>query len=210
MPLQDVTLIPAGLDGDVSLANTGLIAKDDNGDLVQFTPQQVHDADPGPVKDSYNLNAAAGGQDSVARFTKTVTGISNNVATTVLTVTVPNAAHSAYVVVKYCAWLGAGGAVGAHEGTARAITSYTFNRVAGVNAQGGIAVILATAAQAVSGGSSLTLTAGTLSSVAGGVAETNTFTIAVTIARASGSSDNHGVFLEIEVMNVNASGVTVA
>ena len=209
MATQDGTLLPSGLDADISLTGSGVITRDDNDDLVEFTPQQLINVDLNALRTSYNLGALAGGENSITVFRKAVSAIANNVATTALTITIPDAAHSALVKVDYLAWLGAGGAIGAHEAVAAALSMYRITRVAGVNAVGTAVVVSATAGTAVAGGATITFTAGTLSAVIGAIGAENSFTVSVTIARGSGASDNHEVLMRVEVINAEGTGITV-
>src|SRR5712691_11807684 len=80
-------------------------------------------------------------------FTKIVTGLADAVATTVLTVTVPNAAHGALVSIEVVASLGAGGVVGAFEASTGGRFLYAVTRV------GGVAAVSVAASMAESTGS---------------------------------------------------------
>ena len=66
-----------------------------------------------------NVGAAAAAATSASSFTKAVAALTDNVATTVLTVTVPNAAHSAIIRISALGSLGAGGDIGAGEAVDR-------------------------------------------------------------------------------------------
>lgn len=141
---------------------------------------------------------------------KQVTAISNNVATAVFTVTVPNAQHNATIEVELTGILGAGGAIGAGE--ASSTNSYKINvsRTAGVNAvASAVSTAFGAAASNVAGAATVTTT-GTVSSISGAVGATNTFTINVTIVRSGGSSDNHVCLAYAKLMNANATGITIA
>lgn len=143
------------------------------------------------------------------QITKPVTAIANATATGVLTITVPNAAHSATLRVTLNASLGAGGAVGANEASACISYDISLTRTAGVNAVGTVSTAFGSAASAVAGATTCTVTAA-LSAVSGAVGASNTFTVNVTISRGGGASTNHTCLVKAEIINSNASGITLA
>jgi hypothetical protein len=140
---------------------------------------------------------------------KTVGSIANAVATDVLTITIPNAAHSASLLVRVTGSLGAGGAIGANEATATNTYILSLTRTAGVNATAAISSAFGAAATAVAGAATVTATAA-VSSVSGAVGAANTFTVTVTISRSGGSSTNHTCLVYAQLMNANSSGVTIS
>ncbi len=154
--------------------------------------------------------ALAGQATSRAEINKSVTGIADNTATATFTVTVPNAAHSASIRIRLTGSLGAGGAIGANESTQDAEYMINVARTAGVNAVATIGAVVGQAAAASVAGAANAAVTGTLSAISGVVGATNTFTINVTIARSGGSSTNHTCFAFAELLNSNASGVTIA
>jgi hypothetical protein len=157
-----------------------------------------------------NYNApAAGGANSSTRFRKAVTAIANAVATGVLTVTIPNAAHSAQLNVYLTGSLGAGGAIGANEATGVIGYSFAITRTAGVNAVVTASSAFGSATASVAGGATITITAAA-SAISGAVGATNTFTVNVTISRGTGTSTNHTCQITAELDNANASGITLA
>lgn len=165
--------------------------------------------DATPVFDSIAIGAAAGAASSVATLVKAVTGIADNTATGVLTVTVPNAAHSASLRVRLVGALGAGGAIGAREATGTVSYDIAITRTAGVNA-----VVTASSAYGsgmanVAGAATITVTAAA-SAISGAVGAVNTFTVDVTINSGSGVSANHTCLVIAEIANAAASGVTIA
>lgn len=194
-----------------SVANLTDAAKftmtDANGATRSFTLAEVRDE----LNDGAQAFSAgtAGAAAEVNRISKKVTAIANNSATAVLTITIPNAAHSASVLVRLTGSLGAGGAIGANEATG--VVSYLVSvaRTAGVNADADISSAFGAANSAVSGAATVTVTAA-MSSVSGAVGAVNTFTVNVTIARSGGSSDNHTCAVYAEVQNGNATGVTLS
>lgn len=195
-----------------SIANLTDAAKftmtDANGATRTFTLTQVRDElNDGPQEFTAG---SAGAAAEVNRITKKVTAIANNSATAVLTITIPNAAHSAYIMVHLDGALGAGGAIGAYEAGAGITYGVKIQRTAGVNAVAAIATADASSGStAVAGAATCTVTAA-MSSVSGAVGAVNTFTVNVTIARGSGSSDNHTCAVFAWIMNQNATGVTLS
>ena len=152
--------------------------------------------------------STAGGATTSWRKRKVVTGIVDAVATSVLTVTIPNAAHSAVIRVRLGGSLGAGGAIGANEASASASYDFVVTRTTGVNAVAGVATATGAASAIVAGASTITMTAAP-SAISGAVGVSNTFTVDVTISRGSGSSDNHTCQVDAEVVNANTTGVTI-
>jgi hypothetical protein len=155
-------------------------------------------------------NGAAGSVTSRTEINKAVSAIANNTATAVFTVTVPNAAHSASIRVRLTGSLGAGGAIGANESTQDATYNINITRTAGVATVATIGAVVGQPAAASVVGANNAATTGTLSAISGAVGATQTFTINVTIARSGGSSDNHTCLAYAELMNANATGITIA
>lgn len=162
-----------------------------------------------PVVTRLNIGAAAGAAASDSTIVKAVSGIPDNTATTVLTVTVPNSAQGAVVQLTLVGSQGAGGDIGAYE--ASAVNSYNIviARTAGVNAVAEISSAFGADAATVAGGDAVTA-AVTLGAVAGAVGAVNTVPVQVTIVKAGGASDNHTALLKASVLNAVASGVTIA
>lgn len=146
---------------------------------------------------------------SRTEINKAVAAIANAVATDVLTITIPNAAHSASVLVRVTGSIGAGGAIGANEATATNTYVISVSRTAGVNAVAVISSAFGAAASAVAGATTVTATAA-MSSVSGAVGATNTFTVQATISRGGGSSTNHTCLVYAQLMNANSSGITLS
>lgn len=142
-------------------------------------------------------------------LTKVVTGIANNTATDVITVTVPNAAHAAMITVDITGSLGAGGAIGAFEATGVTRYQIAVARTAGVATVATASSAIGGATSAVAGASTITVTA-VVSAITGAVGVTQTFTIQVTIAHGSGSSTNHSAVIRCAVLNANATGITIS
>lgn len=173
----------------------------------------------GSGPDVYIARAAAnsvqfGSANSTAtartEINKLVPTIANNVATATFTVTIPNGAHSASLRVRLKGSLGAGGAIGANEASASIAYDVCFARTAGVNAVAAISTAYGSSGSAAVAGAATCTVTGAVSTVSGAVGATNTFTVNVTVARGSGTSDNHTCFAYGELINDNASGVTIA
>lgn len=154
-------------------------------------------------------SASPGGVSSDTRNVKATASIGNAAATTVATITIPNAAHSATIRFTVVGSLGAGGAIGANEASAANSYYVTVTRTAGVNAVAAISSAFGAAASAVAGAATVTA-AVTVAAVSGAVGATNTFPVQVTVARSGGSSTNHTAVVFAEVLNANAVGVSIA
>jgi hypothetical protein len=146
---------------------------------------------------------------SRAEITKNVTAIANNVATDVLTVTIPNAAHSGSIHLRVTCSLGAGGAIGANEATATNSYVIPITRTAGVATVTAISAVFGASAVAVAGAATVTGVA-TVTAMTGLVSATQTFTVQVTVVRSGGSSDNHTCLVYAQLMNANATGITLS
>lgn len=156
-----------------------------------------------------NYGGAAAAANTRTGFQKAVTAIANATATTVLTATIPNAAHAARIRITLVGSLGAGGTIGANEATQTISYDVTITRTAGVNAVATISTAFGSAAAAVAGATTITV-AGTLAAVTGAVGATNTVPIQITITRGGGASANHTCQVFAEILNANATGITVA
>jgi hypothetical protein len=163
----------------------------------------------GPNSIAYSETGTAGSAVSRTEINKEVTGIADATATTVFTVTIPNAAHSASVNVTLNGRLGAGGAIGADEATGTISYIVSVARTAGANAVASISSAYGSATSSVAGAATITV-AGTLGAVSGAVGAANTFTIRVTITKGSGASANHKCTATAALLNANATGITIA
>lgn len=157
----------------------------------------------------YNGSTTAATTTSRTEINKATTGITNAVATTVLTITIPNAAHSASIMLRVTGSLGAGGAIGANEATATNCYVISLTRTAGLATTAAISSAFGAAATAVAGAATVTCTAA-LAAVSGGNTATQTIDIQVTISRSAGSSTNHTCVSHASLLNANATGVTIA
>lgn len=165
----------------------------------------------GPNQIVYHGSASGGGGTvtSRAEINKPVTGFTDGVAKAVLTVTIPNEAHSAVLEVEVLGMLGAGGAIGAGEAVATNSYKFVITRTAGVNAVVAPSSAFGAAADAVAGATTATCTAAD-SAISGTTSATNTFTVDVTITKGGGSSANHTALIYAKLMNNAASGITIA
>lgn len=159
-----------------------------------------------------SLSATGGNSNEAQQVTKPVTAIANAVATGVLTITIPNAAHSAIVRVTLAAslGLGGGGVDIANQATAGISYDIAVTRLSGANAVAAISAAYGSTGSATSAtANSCTVTAA-MSAVSGAVGATNTFTVNATISRGAGTSTNHTCLVKAEIINSNASGITLS
>lgn len=154
-------------------------------------------------------SSAGGTATNSTSAMKNVAAIADNVGTAVLTVTVPNAAHSASIRVTIVGSLGAGGAIGANEASGTVSYDFAVTRTAGVNATVTASSAYGSGMTNEAGAATITVVAAA-SAISGAVGATNTFTVNVTIAHGSGASTSHTALVRYEVLNANASGVTAA
>ena len=152
------------------------------------------------------LGGAAGAASSVQHLIVKKTGIADNTATDVITVTVPNANHAAAIRLTFVASLGTG--TDTFESTRTAIGLVVLARQTGANVVGTATALTNAGIATVSGGGTLTL-AYDLGAVAGAVGATNTFTIRVTQV-VTGTITDHQVVVLAELINTEASGITIA
>ena len=163
------------------------------------------------IKNSLILGGTgvAGAAVSDQYLTKEVTGLVDNTFTDVFTVTVPNAAHAAVIPIVLMSRLGAGGAVGADECVGTAYGQIVVERVSGA-ATVATAVALSNTGSSCSSGATTIATAYQISSITGAVGVTQTFTIQVRVTKGGGSSAAHKVDAQVDVLNANASGITIS
>jgi hypothetical protein len=161
------------------------------------------------VTGASTLGGAAGAATTASALTKAVTAIADATGTAVLTITVPNAAHSASVRVTLAGSLGTGGAIGANEATGTVSYDIAIARTAGVNAVGTASTAYGSGMANVAGAATITVTA-VLSAVVGAVGNPNTFTVNVTITKGGGGSANHTCRVYASVLNANATGISIS
>jgi len=217
------TVTIGNLNAVAGLDDTGLFAIEQSGVTVKGTLAVVRTAlNAGDVAvggalsaatveitDEYTVGGAPGDAGTVTTIVKKITGMTDATATDVLTVTIPNAAHAASIRVQVCGSLGAGGAVGANESTATNAYNISIARVAGVAAVRNQSSAFGPIAIQSAGAATLSAVM-TTSGMTGAAGATQTFTIRVTVTKGSGSSDNHSAVVLAEVLNFNASGVTLS
>lgn len=161
------------------------------------------------TREILNANGTTSGSAGVLQtINNAVTGLTDNTATAIATVTVPNAAHAAVARLTFLGSLGAGGAIGANEATGVISYNLVIARTAGVDTVATLSAAYGSATSAVAGAATITV-AGTLSTLTGTSAQTQTFTINITVTKGSGSSANHTGNVIIELLNANATGITV-
>jgi hypothetical protein len=148
--------------------------------------------------------AGAAGSVDYKVFAKT--GIADNTATSIITVTVPNGNVNGAVFLDIVGHLGTGTDVS--ESTRCATGVVAFARKTGAN----VVAVASTLAQAqiatVSGGGTLTLAYG-VSAVAGAVGAVNTFDIQVTLV-VTGTITDHTALVGARLLNSLATGATMA
>jgi hypothetical protein len=132
-------------------------------------------------------------------------GIADNVATAVLTVTVPNANHNAAIFLDIVGHLGAG--TDASESTRCASGSVAVCRVAGAATVAVASTLEAAAIATQAGGGTLTLAYG-VSAMTGAATATQTFTVTVTMV-VTGTITNHTAIAHARLINSSAAGVTM-
>jgi hypothetical protein len=151
-------------------------------------------------------SATAGAATSTVKGIVKKTGIADNTATSVLTVTVPNVNAAAAIKLTFVASLGTG--TDTFESTRVADGNVVLARQAGANVVATAVALTGAGIATVSGGGTLTL-AYSVAAVAGAVGATNTFDIQVTLVKTGTITDLQCVVL-YEVINAETGGVTVA
>ncbi len=152
------------------------------------------------------LGAAAGAAGSQYNTVIRKTGIADNTATDVITVTVPNAEHNAGIFLDIVAHLGAG--TDNSESTRVATGVIAVARKTGDATVGVASTLAQTAIATTSGGGTITL-AYAVSTITGAASVTQTFTITLTIVK-TGTVTDHTAVIGVRVLNSAASGITVA
>lgn len=146
------------------------------------------------------------GQATTAtKLIKKATGIADNSATAVFTVTVPNANQSACIKLTF---VSANGSTDAFESSRCAQGLIAVARTSGAATVATAATLALAAIATVSGGATHTLAYG-VSSMTGANNATQTFTINVQIDD-SGNVGSNQVLVLAEVLNSEATGLTIA
>lgn len=165
-------------------------------------------ADQSPVFDSLSIGGAPAAATTASELVKVVTGIADNTATTVLTITVPNAAHGALIQVTIVGYAGASGAIGAFED----VTGVTYNiavaRTAGVAMGATVSSAFGSAAAAVVGAGAMT-TVGAITLTGEGVTVTNTGVFKATINHDA-TATAHRCLVYATILNSQATGITIS
>lgn len=142
-----------------------------------------------------------GGANSSLKITRTVTGLTDNTATLLATITVPNILLGAALNVAVV------GTTGDGDSTNVALYTCGLARIAGAAANATLST--KSVGATTTGVTATAVTTLTLGSVGGAVGATNTFALNVTVAKGAGSSTLHTATAEITVLNTYAGGVTV-
>lgn len=151
---------------------------------------------------------AAGGALTYATLRKAVTGIVDNTATNVLTITVPNVLANAVVRVTIVGIAGASGAIGAGEDLTAVSYNIAVTRTPGVAMGATVSTAFGSAAAVVVGAGTMT-TVGAITLVGEGVTVTNTGQFKATVDQSSTSS-LHVCLVYAECFNYLAGGVTIS
>lgn len=146
---------------------------------------------------------------SLQKGTKKVTGIVENTATAILTITVPNVLASALIRVDLVGIAGASGAIGAGECVTAVSYNFSVARTPGVAMGAKMSTAFGSAAAVVVGAGTMTCVSADPTLTGEGVTVTNTGIIKVTID-ASATADAHVCLVSWEILNSLAGGVTVA
>lgn len=155
------------------------------------------------------LYGPSAGASTSVRIQKPVTTLADNTFTDCFTVTVPNAAHAATIKLLVSGQKGAGDAEGANGSTSSVEYVISVQRTSGVTATAAISAAIGSIATTIAAGNAVTATA-QCSAMTGGAGVTQTFTIQIKVARAAGASTNHTAFAVAELLNANATGITIA
>lgn len=147
----------------------------------------------------------AGAATSSRRIILKKTGIADNTATSVITVTVPNANHAACIKLTL---MSSNGSTDAFESTRCAEGLVVLARTTGANVVPAVAALDLAQIATVAAGATHTLAYG-VSAVTGAVGASNTFDIQVTIDDSGNLGSNQVVVLA-DLINSEATGVTMA
>lgn len=185
-------------------ANQVTVTDDGDGTITLSTPQDLATTSS-PTFTTLSVGGAAAAATSCRHLTKKVTGIADNTATDVLTVTIPNANHAAAIKIMF---LSSNGSTDAFESSRVATGHVVVARTTGANAVATAAALDNAAIATVSGGATHTLAYG-VSAITGAVGDPNTFTIQVTLDD-SGNLGSNQVVCSVELLNAESTGITIA
>lgn len=183
--------------GNIKLLSLGTTTTDS---FTGYTPLWEVD-----VTGATTLGGTKAAATTATTIVKKVTGIADNSATDVFTVTVPNANHACAVRLTL---LSSNGSTDAFESSRVATGTVVLARTTGANVVAAVSAIAQGQIATVSGGATHTLAYG-VSAISGAVGATNTFTITVTIDD-SGNLGSNQVVAVAELINSEATGVTIA
>lgn len=158
----------------------------------------------------FALGGAAGAAAVKVELTKAVTGLTDTTATDVFTVTVPNAQHTASLIINALGVMGAGGAVGAGETSKLAQYQVVVTRTAGLAAVATVSAAVGGVQSKVAGADNITSVVVTCSAMTGANSAKQTFTVKVAITKAAGAADNHTLVAAASLLNQKGSGITIA
>lgn len=173
------------------------------GNLLTDLPSAIN------IPAAAGLAGGVGGANGGQFLVKRVTGIADNTATAVLTVTVPNLAAAALVQVTFVGIAGAGGAIGTCEDVTVVTYNFSICRTPGVAMGAKASTAFGSAASVVTGAGTMTCVSADPTLTGEGVTVTNTGIIKVTIDQSS-TSTNHVCLVYATVVNYLAGGVTIA
>jgi hypothetical protein len=185
-------------------AGADLFTIDNNGTVVVTNNLTANGAVVGTT--GVYVGGGAGFTTSAAHIVAKKTGIADNTATAVFTVTVPNGNHAAAIRVHA---IGSSGGADAFESTATLEGNIVVARTTGANAVVTAAAAALTGTATVAAGAALTSFAYGVSAVAGAAGATNTFDITVTINDSGNLGSNQCVMLA-ECINAESNGVSMA
>jgi hypothetical protein len=159
-----------------------------------------------PVFSAGYGTAAVGAVGSMDYKVFAKTGIADNTATAVITVTVPNGEVNAGLFLDIVGHLGTG--TDLSESTRVATGVIAIARKTGAAAVGVASTLAQAQIATTAGGATLTL-AYAVSSITGAVGATNTFDVTVTLVK-TGTVDDHKVVIGARLLNSLATGATMA
>lgn len=204
------TLQNSGTTQGFRLANNMALGWSSSTDSTNASDTTVGRVSANAIQFAGGVSAVTGGQASArTELNKTVTGIADATPTLGLTFTIPNNAHTASFLVHVSAAIGAGGAIGTNEASNARLGIVTITRTPGVNAVATYADIGTSGSAAVAGATTCAI-ALAMGAVSGAVGASNTLPLNVTVTKGGGSSANHIAQFHCTLLNMNATGITVA
>jgi hypothetical protein len=177
-------------DIDVHLTPKGAgVVKIDSGGLMRGSP------------------GSAAGQNEI---TKTLTGIVNNTATAILTVTVPNAQHNARIKCEFMGMPGSGGGSGIGCSTVTADFNVAIAREAAASTVAALSASWGVASAVVAGGDANPVLTAAISALTGSAGQSQTFTVNVNMNVQPSGASGHIVMGMFKLLNRNAAGITIS